>query len=55
MTAAAKPNTLGPILVINPNSSEEVTEGLREALAGMSFPGGPVIECVTITDSRPAS
>lgn len=49
----SKQNSLGPILVINPNSSEEVTEGLRQALAGMCLPGGPVIECVTITDSPP--
>jgi Asp/Glu/hydantoin racemase len=41
----------GPILVINPNSSEDVTEGLREALAGMMFRGGPEIECVTIKES----
>jgi Asp/Glu/hydantoin racemase len=42
---------LGPILVINPNSSEEVTEGLRRALTGMMFPDGPAIECVTIKES----
>jgi Asp/Glu/hydantoin racemase len=42
---------IGPILVINPNSSEEVTQGLRDALSGMRFPGGPVIECVTIKES----
>jgi Asp/Glu/hydantoin racemase len=42
---------LGPILVINPNSSEEVTEGLRRALAGMMFPDGPATECVTIKES----
>jgi allantoin racemase len=53
MTAAAKTNTLGPILVINPNSSEEVTEGLRQALAGMCLPGGPVIECITMEDGPP--
>lgn len=46
-------STLGPILVINPNSSESVTEGLREAVAGMKFPGGPVIECVTIKEGPP--
>lgn len=46
-------NMIGPILVINPNSSESVTEGLREAVAGMQFPGGPVIECVTIRQGPP--
>ncbi|MGF9694033.1 aspartate/glutamate racemase family protein [Rhizobium sp. 0TCS1.26] len=44
---------LGPILVINPNSSETVTEGLRQALSGFSFPGGPQIECVTIRHGPP--
>ncbi|CAH2603880.1 Hydantoin racemase [Rhodovastum atsumiense] len=40
----------GPILVINPNSSEIVTQGLSDALAGFRFPAGPAIECVTITE-----
>ena len=43
----------GPILVINPNSSEVVTEGLREALSAMMFAGGPSIECVTIKEGPP--
>lgn len=43
----------GPIVVINPNSSESVTEGLRTALAGFRFPGGPAIECLTITEGPP--
>lgn len=43
----------GPIVVINPNSSESVTEGLREALAGFHFPGGPGIECLTIVEGPP--
>jgi Asp/Glu/hydantoin racemase len=41
------------ILVINPNSSEIVTEGLRTALSGFSFPGGPIIECLTIKEGPP--
>jgi allantoin racemase len=40
----------GPIVVINPNSSQSVTEGLRTALAGFCFPGGPAIECLTIAE-----
>lgn len=40
----------GPILVINPNSNEAVTEGLDAALAGFRFPGGPAIECVTLAE-----
>ncbi|MCM2477077.1 Asp/Glu racemase [Rhizobium sp. CG5] len=43
----------GPIVVINPNSSESVTEGLREALAGFQFPSGPLIECLTIVEGPP--
>lgn len=43
-------NTLPPIVVINPNSDEDVTDRLRTALAGFSFPGGPAIECLTIAE-----
>ena len=42
--------SFGPIVVVNPNSNEEVTEGMREALAGFALPGGPAIECVTLTE-----
>ncbi len=40
----------GPILVINPNSNEAVTQGLRDALVTFALPGGPQIECVTLTE-----
>lgn len=50
-TVSTAHSDMGPILVINPNSSETVTEGLRQALSGMNYPGGPVIECVTIAES----
>jgi allantoin racemase len=43
----------GPIVVINPNSSQSVTEGLRTALAGFCCPGGPAIECLTIAEGPP--
>ncbi|SFB63761.1 Asp/Glu/hydantoin racemase [Rhizobium sp. NFR07] len=46
-------SAIGPILVINPNSSESVTQGLRDALVGMQFVGGPMIECVTIEHGPP--
>ncbi len=39
-----------PIVVINPNSNQAVTDGLAEALSGFSLPGGPEIECVTLTE-----
>jgi len=41
------------ILVINPNSSESVTDGLRMALSGFTRIGGPTIECVTIEHAPP--
>lgn len=40
----------GPILVINPNSNQAVTDGLDAALAGFKRPGGPSIECVTLAE-----
>ena len=40
----------GPILVINPNSNQAVTDGLSEALEGFRFPGGPEIECLTLAE-----
>lgn len=41
----------GPILFINPNSTEEVTEGIRAAVAPYVLRDGPAFECVTITES----
>lgn len=38
------------ILVINPNSNETVTEGLRQALAVFARPGSPEIFCETLAD-----
>ena len=43
----------GPILVINPNCSERVTEGLRAALAGFMHPDAPTVECLTIAHGPP--
>ena len=40
----------GPIVVINPNSNEAVTQGLDAALAGLRFAGGPAIECLTLAE-----
>lgn len=45
--------TTAPILVINPNSSEQVTEGLRNALKGFSSLGRNLIECLTIEHGPP--
>lgn len=38
------------ILVINPNSNEAVTEGLRQAVAPLAFTEGPEIICETLTE-----
>lgn len=38
------------ILVINPNSNEVVTEGLRQALLPLSFAQGPEIVCESLTE-----
>lgn len=43
-------NAPGPILVINPNSNQAVTDGLDAAVAGFRLPGGPAIECLTLTE-----
>lgn len=40
----------GPIVVINPNSNEAVTEGLDAALEPFRLGNGPAIECVTLKE-----
>ncbi|MFY0612924.1 MAG: aspartate/glutamate racemase family protein [Hyphomicrobiaceae bacterium] len=40
----------GPIIVLNPNSNEAVTNGLDEALETFRFPGSPPIECLTLAE-----
>jgi Asp/Glu/hydantoin racemase len=42
-----------PIIVINPNSTEAVTEGMRLAVAALVPAGGPPVECVTLTEGPP--
>ncbi len=41
------------ILVINPNSNEVVTEGLRQALLPLSFAEGPEIVCESLPEGPP--
>ena len=41
------------ILVINPNSTEEVTRGIDEACAPLRIPGGPAIETATLAEGPP--
>ena len=38
------------ILVINPNSNEAVTEGLRQAVQPLNYAEGPEIACTTLTE-----
>lgn len=40
----------GRILVINPNSNDDVTKGFSEVLDPLRLPGGPDIECVTLSE-----
>ena len=42
-----------PILVINPNSTEEVTRGIDDALEPLRMEGGPKIDCVTLKEGPP--
>jgi Asp/Glu/hydantoin racemase len=41
------------ILVINPNSTQSVTRAMDEACAPLRIPGGPAIECMTLTEGPP--
>lgn len=43
----------GRILVINPNSLQAVTDHLDAAMAPLRMPGGPAIECMTLTEGPP--
>lgn len=40
----------GPIVVVNPNSNQAVTDGLADALSTFQLPGGPAIECLTLAE-----
>ena len=42
------------ILVLNPNSSQSVTDALHTALEPLRFSGGPSIRCATLADGPPA-
>ncbi len=41
------------ILVINPNSTQAVTDGIDRALDPLRLTGGPVFECVTLAEGPP--
>lgn len=42
------------IVVLNPNSSQSVTDALSESLEPLRFSGGPEIRCVTLPQGPPA-
>jgi Asp/Glu/hydantoin racemase len=46
-------NSAETIFVINPNSSEKVTEGIDRAVDPLRIPGGPRIECLTLKEGPP--
>ena len=46
-------NEKGRIVVINPNSTEAVTNGIDEALNPFRFSNGPRFDCVTIKNGPP--
>ena len=41
------------ILVINPTSTEAVTQGIDAAMEPLRMKGGPTIECVTLKEGPP--
>lgn len=41
------------ILVINPNSTEAVTQGIDAAMEPLRIKGGPAIECITLKEGPP--
>ncbi len=41
------------IVVLNPNSSQSVTDGLSEALESLRFADGPAIRCATLAEGPP--
>ncbi len=45
--------TAGPILVVNPNSTVAVTEGIDRALDDLRGPEAPEIRCVTLAEGPP--
>jgi Asp/Glu/hydantoin racemase len=42
------------ILVVNPNSTDAVTQGIDDAMVPLRFAGGPEIRCVTLAEGPPA-
>ena len=47
------PAPQGAIMVVNPNSSQAVTDGMDRALEDLRHPEGPPIRCVTLAEGPP--
>ena len=45
----------GAIVVVNPNSSRDVTAGMDRALESLRRPEGPAIRCVTLAEGPPGN
>lgn len=45
---------VGPIVVINPNSTRAVTQDIDRALEPLRLGGAPAIQCLTLADGPPA-
>jgi allantoin racemase len=45
--------TARSIIVINPNSTVAVTQGIDAAMEPLRLPGGPAIECLTLAEGPP--
>jgi Asp/Glu/hydantoin racemase len=41
------------IFVLNPNCSQDVTDGIDAAMAPLRIPGGPQIQCMTLAEGPP--
>ena len=46
-------NSPGRITVINPNSSQAVTQSIDKALDPLRWAGGPLIDCLTLAEGPP--
>lgn len=44
----------GRVLVINPNSTEAVTQGIDAAMAPFRFADGPAFDCITLPEGPPS-
>ncbi len=44
---------MNPIVVINPNSTQAVTDGIDQAVEPLRMDGGPPVQCVTLAEGPP--